>query len=150
MKRKLTFKYTDVVALVLCIAVPVLLTIITTGFFQLAMLLYSYVFGCGYVVLSCVFNRIILPKTQLSRMRIICELAFAVFLISNIIKWCINEFGNDVLQHMDTSWLYTMYFAIPVFALLYIVVTIQELIKLRKATKPVPDTGNINTTSNWS
>ena len=139
MKRKLAFKYLDVAALVLCIIVPVLLTIITGGFLQLALLAYSYVFGCGYIALSCIFNRVLLDKIYLSRMRIICEIAFAVFIISVITKWCISEFGNDVLQNMDFSWLYPAFFVIPVFAMLYIVITLQEMIKLRKATKSIAD-----------
>ena len=72
-------------------------------------------------------------------MRIICEVAFTVFLISVITKWCISEFGNNVLQDMDFSWLYIAFFVIPFFALLYIVITIQEVVKLKKATMSIHD-----------
>jgi len=135
MKRKLTFKHRDLIALLLCVIAPVFLTIITTGFFQLAMFFYSYFIGCGYIILSCILNRFLLPKAHLSRIRIICEVAFGLYLIAITATWCINQFGNTTLQHMDTSYLYTALFVMPFFALLYIVISIQEVIKLRKATK---------------
>ena len=138
MKRALIFKYCDLALLLLSISIGILGAIFPHRKEILDAILFFYNVSGWYIIFSTVVNRIFLKKLSRSALRTPFEITVIVFLFFYFISW------YTAAAHIDTHnsgilWLFVIFsfFGIPVLVFLYIIMTIEEVFKLKRADTTV-------------